>query len=181
MAGVMTASDPKSGAVSGTISGPASAPTRISVASDDGKKVLQRLLLDTGKRYIGRYALAFFFMAVAAAATALTAYMMRDLINEVFINRSREWLVFLGSAVVVIYLAKGASMYFQMVIMARIGNSPLSPMCRTACSSGSWRKMSASFRVSPQRRSPLFLPTMPMPRDRCSTSLSPAPVAMCCR
>jgi subfamily B ATP-binding cassette protein MsbA len=123
MAGVMTASDPKSGAVSGTISGPASAPTRISVASDDGKKVLQRLLLDTGKRYVGRYALAFFFMAVAAAATALTAYMMRDLINEVFINRSREWLIFIGTAVVVIYLAKGASMYFQMVIMARVGNS----------------------------------------------------------
>jgi subfamily B ATP-binding cassette protein MsbA len=123
----MTASDPKSdlksGTMSGTMSGPASAPTRISVASDDGKQVLQRLLLDTGKRYIGRYALAFFFMAVAAAATALTAYMMRDLINEVFINRSREWLIFIGSAVVVIYLAKGASMYFQMVIMARVGNS----------------------------------------------------------
>ena len=101
-----------------------SAPnTRLSVASDDGQKVLQRLLLDTGRNYIGRYALAFFFMAVAAAATALTAYMMRDLINEVFINRSREWLIIIGSAVVAIYLAKGASMYFQMVIMARIGNA----------------------------------------------------------
>jgi subfamily B ATP-binding cassette protein MsbA len=79
--------------------------------------------METGRRYIGRYALAFIFMAIAAGATALTAYMMRDLINEVFINRSREWLVFLGSAVLVIYLAKGASMYFQMVIMARIGNA----------------------------------------------------------
>ncbi len=97
--------------------------TRVSVASADGQKVLQRLLLDTGRKYVGRYALAFFFMAVAAAATALTAFMMRDLINEVFVNRSREWLVFIGTAVVVIYVAKGASMYFQMVIMARIGNA----------------------------------------------------------
>ncbi|MFK7792340.1 MAG: ABC transporter ATP-binding protein [Devosiaceae bacterium] len=96
---------------------------RVSVASEDGQKVLQRLLLDTGRNYIGRYALAFFFMAIAAAATALTAYMMRDLINEVFINRSREWLMLIGSAVVLIYVAKGASMYLQMVIMARIGNA----------------------------------------------------------
>ena len=102
---------------------PSAPNTRLSVASDDGQKVLQRLLLDTGRNYVGRYALAFFFMAVAATATALTAYMMRDLINEVFINRSREWLIIIGSAVVAIYLAKGASMYFQMVIMARIGNA----------------------------------------------------------
>ena len=107
-AGRMTSSDPHA---------------RLSVASEDGQKVIQRLLMETGRRYIGRYALAFIFMAIAAGATALTAYMMRDLINEVFINRSREWLVFLGSAVLVIYLAKGASMYFQMVIMARIGNA----------------------------------------------------------
>lgn len=102
----------------------ANVPTgRISVASDDGQKVLQRLLLDTGRRYLRRYALAFFFMAITAAATALTAYLMRDLINEVFINQSREWLVIIGLAVVGIYLAKGASMYFQMIIMARIGNA----------------------------------------------------------
>ncbi|MEM1284263.1 MAG: ABC transporter ATP-binding protein [Pseudomonadota bacterium] len=97
--------------------------SRISVASEDGQKVLQRLLLDTGRHYIGRYALAFFFMALAAGSTALVAYMMRDLINEVFINQSREWLIFIGSAVMAIYLVKGASMYFQMVIMARIGNA----------------------------------------------------------
>lgn len=96
---------------------------RLSVASDDGQKVLQRLLLDTGRRYVGRYALAFFFMAIAAATTALTAYLMRDLINEVFINQSREWLLIIGFSVMGIYLAKGGSMYLQMVIMARIGNS----------------------------------------------------------
>ncbi|MEM6711600.1 MAG: ABC transporter ATP-binding protein [Pseudomonadota bacterium] len=97
--------------------------TRLSVASDDGQQVLRRLLFDTGRQYAGRYALAFFFMAIAAGATALTAYLMRDLINEVFINQSREWLLALGFGVVGIYLAKGMSMYLQMVIMARIGNS----------------------------------------------------------
>lgn len=102
------------------------APTpieRISVASQDGQKVLQRLLLETGRQFIWRYALAFVFMAVTAATTALVAYLMRDLINEVFINQSREWLVIIGLSVMGIYLAKGASMYFQMVIMARIGNA----------------------------------------------------------
>lgn len=96
---------------------------RISVASQDGQKVLQRLLLETGRQFIGRYALAFAFMAVTAATTALVAYLMRDLINEVFINQSREWLIIIGLSVMGIYLAKGASMYFQMVIMARIGNA----------------------------------------------------------
>lgn len=97
--------------------------TRISVASQDGQKVLQRLMLETGRQFVWRYALAFAFMAVTAASTALVAYLMRDLINEVFINQSREWLIIIGLSVMAIYLAKGASMYFQMVIMARIGNA----------------------------------------------------------
>lgn len=97
--------------------------TRMSVASQDGQKVLQRLLSETGRQFIGRYALAFAFMAVTAATTALVAYLMRDLINEVFINQSREWLIIIGVSIMAIYLAKGASMYFQMVIMARIGNA----------------------------------------------------------
>ncbi|MBV6657205.1 MAG: ABC transporter ATP-binding protein [Devosiaceae bacterium] len=96
---------------------------RMSAASADGRKVIQRLLLDTGRRFASRYALAFVMMAVAAGATALTAYLMRDLINEVFINQSREWLTFIGVAVVVIYLAKGAAMYLQQVILGRIGNA----------------------------------------------------------
>lgn len=98
-------------------------PARISVASQDGTQVLRRLLLETGRNFVGPYLLAFAMMAVTAAATGLTAYLMRDLINEVFINKSREWLVFIGLAVVAIYLAKGASMYLQMVIMGRIGNA----------------------------------------------------------
>ncbi|MEM6381601.1 MAG: ABC transporter ATP-binding protein [Pseudomonadota bacterium] len=98
-------------------------PKRLSVASDDGQKVIRRLLIDTGRPFAKRYAVAVVMMALSAAMTALTAYLMRDLINEVFINRSREWLMIIGFSVLAIYLVKGTSTYFQLVILGRINNA----------------------------------------------------------
>ncbi|MCA0401104.1 MAG: ABC transporter ATP-binding protein/permease [Proteobacteria bacterium] len=84
---------------------------------------LKRLVGETGSRYVGLYALAFVLLGVVSATTAATAWLMKDVINEVFIAKSRDALFFVAGAVFVIYVARGLAAYGQGVILARIGNA----------------------------------------------------------
>ena len=84
--------------------------------------VLKRLFADNMRRFATRYLLAFVLMAIVAAATAASAWMMKDLINKVFIDRDPMFMTIICVAVVVIYTAKGLAAYGQEVLLARIGN-----------------------------------------------------------
>src|SRR5262245_47245449 len=88
----------------------------------DDLVVLKRLLLERWRKYASLYALAFFFMFVVAAATALSAWLMKDVVNLIFVERHSDALYWLPVIVVTIFTAKGLASYFQEVIMARIGN-----------------------------------------------------------
>ena len=91
------------------------------IIGQDGP-VLQRLFADNIRRFAGRYLLAFALMAVVAASTAASAWMMKDLINKVFIDRDPMFMTIICVAVVVIYTAKGLAAYGQEVLLAHIGN-----------------------------------------------------------
>lgn len=84
---------------------------------------LKRLLTETGRLYIWRYAVALALLGVVSATTAATAWLMKDVINEVFIAKSRSALIVVAIAVLVIYLARGAASYGQGVILTKIGNA----------------------------------------------------------
>lgn len=84
---------------------------------------LRRLLTETGRRYLPRYILALALLGVVSATTAATAWLMKDVINEVFIAKSQSALIFVAVAVLVIYVARGAASYGQGVILAKIGNA----------------------------------------------------------
>ncbi|MCA1952909.1 MAG: ABC transporter ATP-binding protein/permease [Hyphomicrobiales bacterium] len=92
-----------------------------SAAPDQGRRDLVRLLVETGRPHLWRYAAAFALLAVVSATTAATAWLMKDIINEVFIAKSRSALVFVAVAVLVIYVARGLASYGQGVILNRIG------------------------------------------------------------
>jgi ATP-binding cassette, subfamily B, bacterial MsbA len=85
--------------------------------------IIRALLIGDGRRHIGGYALAFVFMAITAAATSLTAYLMKDVINDVFIGKDMKAVYTLAATVTVIYLAKGFATFGQQVTLARIGTS----------------------------------------------------------
>ena len=91
------------------------------IVGQDGP-VLKRLFADNIRRFASRYLLAFVLMAIVAAATAASAWMMKDLINKVFIDRDPMFMTIICVAVVVIYTAKGLALYGQEVLLARIGN-----------------------------------------------------------
>jgi ATP-binding cassette subfamily B protein len=85
--------------------------------------VLKRLVAENIRGFLPRYALAIFFMAIVAGATGFSAWIMRDLINKVFIDRDPTMMIVICGSVATIYILKGFASYGQEVILARIGNA----------------------------------------------------------
>ncbi len=84
--------------------------------------LVMRLIREKGRKYAPQYALAFVFMFVVSGTTALSAWLMKDVVNLIFVDRQAGALVWLPAVVIGIFTAKGVSSYFQEVILARIGN-----------------------------------------------------------
>ncbi len=86
-------------------------------------QTLKRLVSESISTYASRYALAFVCMAIVAGCTAMSAWIMRDLINGVFQNRDFTLAVWFGVTVFTVFLIKGVAAYLSNIILARIGNA----------------------------------------------------------
>jgi ATP-binding cassette, subfamily B, bacterial MsbA len=84
--------------------------------------LVRRLLVDEALSHWPRYAFAFTLMAVAAAATALTAYLLGSMTNEAYVNRNFHGIVVIGLIAMVIFAAKGFATYGSTVTLSSIGN-----------------------------------------------------------
>lgn len=88
----------------------------------DARAIIPRLLATDGRRYASRYALAFFFMVLVAGSTSFSAYLMKDVVNQIFVE-GREWAIWaLGGALIALSAIKGFSAYGQAVTLGKIGN-----------------------------------------------------------
>src|ERR1700722_20207651 len=94
-------------------------------ASDDYSTfaLVRRLLVDEALSHWPRYAFAFTLMAVAAAATALTAYLLGSMTNEAYVNHNYHGIVVIRVTAMVIFAAKGFATYGSTVTLSWIGNS----------------------------------------------------------
>lgn len=73
------------------------------------------------RHYRGRLTLAFFGMLLVAAASAGIAWMMKPLLDEVFVKRNTELLQLLPLLVILAYLAKGLGAFTQAYMMHYVG------------------------------------------------------------
>ena len=94
----------------------------------DDFSILKRLIAENFRHYAGQYAIAMGLMLLVAGATGFSAWIMRDLINDVFIARNENLMVTICAGVIVIYVVKGVASYGQEVILARIGNQIIAQM-----------------------------------------------------
>jgi len=96
---------------------------------DDGKgkpsqsawPIFKRLMREHVRPHLGKLALAALCMIVAAAATALTAQVIEPALDEVFIARDREMLIWIPLAALAIAIARGLASYGQAVLMSWVG------------------------------------------------------------
>ncbi len=81
-----------------------------------------RLLKENGRDHWQQYALALFWMIVAAACTAASAYLIGHAINEAYVNRSFTGIASVAISIIVIFTMRGVSSYWQAVVLAKIKN-----------------------------------------------------------
>src|SRR5712691_5572791 len=84
--------------------------------------LIRRLLAEQGLVHWRKYAVAFALMAVSAGCTALSAYLIGDVINQAYVNRSLAGIITIGGITVVLFTAKGLATYGHSVVLSRIGN-----------------------------------------------------------
>ena len=85
--------------------------------------LIRRLITEQAKAYWRQYLAAFLLMAVSAATTALSAYMLGEVINQAYVDKSIERIALFSSFVVLIFLLKGAATYGHTVILSKISNA----------------------------------------------------------
>ena len=83
--------------------------------------LMRRLLRESVRPYLGWLALAVVFMVVMAGATALSAWLMKPVVNDVFIGRDPAMLWLIGGAVLATFLVKGLANYAQASLMSFVG------------------------------------------------------------
>ena len=85
--------------------------------------LIARLLRDQGGKHAWGYVLAFVMMGITATATTLSAYMMKFIVNRIFLDRDIVAMWEIGGAITAIYIAKGFATYGQQVTLSRISNN----------------------------------------------------------
>lgn len=86
------------------------------------RDLIRRLLLENARAHWKLYIVALTMMAIAAGATAATAYLVGDVINQAYVNRNFNAVLWLGILTIVLFALKGASTYGQAVTLSRVGN-----------------------------------------------------------
>jgi ATP-binding cassette, subfamily B, bacterial MsbA len=86
------------------------------------RALVRRLLLEHGTAHWRLYACAFALMAIAAACTAIVAYLMGDFINYAYLSKNFKGITAIGIICLVVFTVRGLSLYGQAVLMSRIGN-----------------------------------------------------------
>ena len=94
--------------------------------SDDARyaawPLVKRLMTEQGLAHWRTYALAFALMAVSAGCTALSAYLIGDVINQAYVYKNFPAIVTLGVITVLLFATKGAATYGHTVLLSKIGN-----------------------------------------------------------
>ena len=71
--------------------------------------------------YIGQIALAIFFMVIVASAQGMSAWLMKPIIDDVFIAKDRDMLKLVSLAVLATFAIKGFANYTQSILMNWVG------------------------------------------------------------
>jgi ATP-binding cassette subfamily B protein len=87
--------------------------------------LIRRLVMEQGIAYWRRYLTAFVLMGVAAGATAGSAYVLGQVINQAYIDKNVPRIAILSGVTVLLLFAKGVATYGHTVILSKISNAIL--------------------------------------------------------
>ncbi len=85
--------------------------------------VVKRIFKENGREYVGTYAVSVAALLFISLSTAFVAWIMRDIINEIYYARREDLIVPISVAVFAAFLLRGIASYIQAVGLARVGNN----------------------------------------------------------
>src|SRR6266571_8602252 len=115
--------------------------------------LIRRLVMEQGVAYWRRYLIAFALMGLAAGATASSAYVLGQVINQAYIDKNVLGIAILSGVTVLLLFAKGVATYGHTVILSKISNAILANNQRRLFA----KLMSESIGFYSQRHSSEFL------------------------
>lgn len=90
------------------------------LGNDQGRVLIARVLRENGRKYLPRYIFAFCLMAMVSALTGASAWITKNIVNDVFIGQNTALIWAIAIGVLLIYAGRGLADYGQAVIMNRI-------------------------------------------------------------
>src|SRR3954465_10914182 len=100
-------------------------PKKITDDPSGAAILIRRLITEQGAAYWRRYLVAFVLMAVSAAATAGSAYILGQVINKAYVDKDVRGIALLSGVIVLVFIIKGAATYGHQVILSQISNAIL--------------------------------------------------------
>jgi ATP-binding cassette subfamily B protein len=96
---------------------------RTKPARGEAYAVIRRIWAENGKTYRGLYAIAAACLIAVSLTTALAAWIMKPLVDDLFVAHKFERAPLICAAIVGIFFVRGVASYGQGVTLAKIGNS----------------------------------------------------------
>ncbi|CAN5381632.1 ABC transporter ATP-binding protein [soil metagenome] len=93
------------------------------IARDGSLGLIARLVRETGREFLGRYVWVTILSLIIGATTALNAWLIKDVVNQIFFDRNAEMLYLLTAVVVANGFVRGFGLYASSVTLGRIGNA----------------------------------------------------------
>ncbi len=73
-------------------------------------------------RFWKLYALIIALILISSYATAMSAWLVKDVVNDIFVEKKGDYLFLLVGVIVVVFIAKGFATYWQSVLGANIAH-----------------------------------------------------------
>lgn len=93
------------------------------LSQDESLSIVKRVLGENWTLYKGRYFLALVLLILVAASTAFPAWIVRDVINEVFDKQNLDVAYTLALSVFLAFTVRGFATYAYLYVLGKIGNN----------------------------------------------------------
>ena len=100
----------------------------MAIAPGTTSELVGRLLRDYVSKHIPRLLIAALFMVIVAGTTALNAWILEPVFDEVFLDQNEDMLLLIPLAVIAIALIKGISTFAQAYLMSAVGQSVIAAL-----------------------------------------------------
>lgn len=93
--------------------------------------LIRRVVRENYRSHWKGYAAALVLMGIAAVATAASAWIVRDVVNDLFVSGQQSLIIYYGLFIGAVSIVRGFATYGHVVILSRIGNDIVASMKAT--------------------------------------------------